>query len=158
MARSRKRGNDTPLFRNGYDHAVLTQQTAAATPRAHTAALRPLRLLLLAALLLSLLFAHGLHGESTAGHLEAGVAAAVATDGPEFPADHDHGQSEDSESVESAHNCAPGQPNGSLDAPPPSTSPLEVTCHCALLARSGRHAAIASPDIGSLHPASVLRI
>lgn len=126
--------------------------------RARTRAPQLSRLLWLAALLLGLLFTHGLHGESAAGHLDAGVTATLPAGGSEPSADHDHGQHEDGESAASAHNCAPGQPNDVLDVPPPATSPLEVTGPCGLLPRSGTLAVTTSPNTGSPHATPVLRI
>jgi len=138
---------------------VLTVRTAgAALPRVGTRASQLTRLLWLAALLFGLLFAHGLHGESTAGHLEAGVTASLPVDGSESSADHDHGQREDGESTDSAHNCAPGQPDDVVHVPPPDASPLEVTDLCGPAPLSVRRAVITSPSAGSPHATSVLRI
>ncbi|UIX32293.1 hypothetical protein [Streptomyces sp. GQFP] len=137
---------------------MLTERTAAAQTRARTRAPRPSRLLWLSTLLLGLLFSHGLHGESAAGHLDAGVTASLPVAEPESSAGHDHGHQEDGESATAAHNCAPSQPSEALDVPPPSTSPLEVTDPCHLLPRSGIHAVEADPDTRSPSAPSVLRI
>lgn len=152
----------------GYDRGVLPERTTATPKRARARALRLPRLLWLATLLISLLFTHGLHGESAAGHLEAGITTSLTADEPASSADPDHGehengqhengQHEDDESAGSAHNCAPSQPNGALDVPPPSTSPLEVTGPCRLLPRSGAHAVTAGPETTSPRAPSVLRI
>ena len=72
-SRGRHRSRACSLARTRYDHAVLTDQTATALPRARTRAPQLTRLAWLAMLLFSLLFTHGLQGESAAGHLEAGV-------------------------------------------------------------------------------------
>jgi hypothetical protein len=119
-------------------------------------------------LLISLLFTHGLHGESAAGHLEAGITTSLTADEPASSADpghtdpghgeHQNGQHQDDGSAGSAHNCAPSQPSGSLDVPPPSASPLEVTDPCRLLPRSGTHALNAGPETTSPRAPSVLRI
>lgn len=151
-------GGGARLFRTGYDRAVLTERTAAAPTGARTRAPRLSRLLWLAALLFGLLFSHGLHGESAAGHLDAGVTASLAAAEPEPSSEHDHGQQEDGESATAAHNCAPSQPSEALDVPPPSTSPLEVTDACRLLPRSGMHAVEADPDTRPPGAPSVLRI
>ncbi|MER6159310.1 hypothetical protein ABT147_27765 [Streptomyces sp. NPDC001868] len=142
---------------------MLTERTTAAPKRARARALWLPRLLWLAMLLVSLLFTHGLHGESAAGHLEAGITTSLSADEPESSAEPDHGehengQHEDDESASSAHNCAPSQPSGPFDVPPPSTSPLEVTEPCRLLPRSGSYAVNAGPDTVSLRASSVLRI
>ncbi|WP_327347436.1 hypothetical protein [Streptomyces europaeiscabiei] len=142
---------------------MLPERTTAAPKRARARALRLPRLLWLATLLISLLLTHGLHGESAAGHLEAGITTSLTADEPASSADPDHsehenGQHKDDESAGSAHNCAPSQPNGALDVPPPSTSPLEVTDPCRLLPRSGAHAVNAGPETTSPRAPSVLRI
>lgn len=109
-------------------------------------------------LLFSLLFAHGLHGESAAGHLAAGVTASLPVDEPEPPADYEHRQHEDGEFADSAHNCAPNQPNEALDVPPPGTSPLEATTLCRLLPHSGMRTGVADLVTDSVTATSVLRI
>lgn len=112
-------------------------------------------------LLFSLLFAHGLHGESAAGHLAAGVTASLPVDEPESPVDHEHPQHEDHEDGEfadSAHNCAPNQPNEAVDVPPPGNSPLEVTALCRLLPHSGTRTGVADLVTDSVTAPSVLRI
>jgi hypothetical protein len=109
-------------------------------------------------LLFSLLFAHGLHGESAAGHLAAGVTASLPVDDPESPADDEHPQHEGGEFADSAHNCAPNQPNEALDVPPPGNSPLEVTALCRLLPHSGTRTGVADLVTDSLTATSVLRI
>ncbi|GHB80441.1 hypothetical protein GCM10010306_088340 [Streptomyces umbrinus] len=137
---------------------MLTERTVAALPRARTRAPQVTRLLGLAMLLFGLLFAHGLHGESAAGHLDAGVNASLSMDGPQSSADHEHGQHEDGALTDSAHNCAPGQPDDTLDVPPPDVSPLEVTAPCCLLPGSGMHATKAGTETPPLGAPSVLRI
>lgn len=109
-------------------------------------------------LLFSLLFAHGLHGESAAGHLAAGVTASLPVDEPESPADDEHHQHGDGEFADSAHNCAPNQPDEALDVRPPGTSPLEVTALCRLLPHSGTRAGVADLVTDSVTATSVLRI
>jgi hypothetical protein len=116
------------------------------------------RVLWLAALLFGLLFSHGLHGESAAGHLDAGVTASLPATELESSAERDHGPQEDGESATSAHNCAPSQPSKALDVPPPSTSPLEVTDPCHLSPRPGMHAVEADPGTRPPGAPSVLRI
>lgn len=137
---------------------MLIERTASAPTGARTRAPRLSRLLWLAALLFGLLFSHGLHGESAAGHLDAGVTVSLTAAEPEPSAEHDHSQQEDGESATAAHNCAPSQPNEALDVPPPSTSPLEVTDACHLLPRSRMHAVEADPDTRPPGAPSVLRI
>jgi hypothetical protein len=137
---------------------VLTERTVAAPPRARTRAPQLTRLLALAMLLFGLLFAHGLHGESAAGHLDAGVNASLSVDGSESSADHEHGQHKDGALADSAHNCAPGQPNDALDVPPPGASPLEVTAPCRLLPGSGTHGTKAGAETPPPWAPSVLRI
>ena len=136
---------------------MLTDRTATALPRARTRAPQLTRLAWLAMLLFGLLFAHGLHGESAAGHLEAGVAASLPVHDAESSADHDQRQHEDGESEDSAHNnCAPGQPDDALAVPPPGTSPAVDQCH--LSPHSGTRADIADPDTKSPGATTVLRI
>lgn len=108
-------------------------------------------------LLLGLLFAHGLHGESAAGHLQAGVSASLPVHDAEPSADHDQHQPEDRESEDSAHNnCAPGQPDDALPVPSPGTSP--AVDHWNLSPHSGIRADIADPDTRSPGATTVLRI
>jgi len=136
---------------------VLTDRTATALPRARTRAPQLTRLAWLALLLFGLVFAHGLHGESAAGHLEAGVAAAsLPVHDAESSADHDQRQHKDDESEVSAHNCAPGQPDDALPVPLPGTSP--AVDHCHLTPHSGIRADIADPDTRSPGATTVLRI
>jgi hypothetical protein len=101
------------------------------------------------------LFTHGLHGESAAGHLEAGVITSLPVDEPEPSADHDQHEREDGES---ADGCAPSQPNDAPDVPPPGTSPLEVTEPCCSLPCSGAQAVIVRPAGKSPPPSAALRI
>ncbi|WP_030576544.1 hypothetical protein [Streptomyces anulatus] len=133
---------------------MLTDRTATALPRARTRAPQLTRLAWLAMLLLSLLFAHG---ESAAGHLEAGVSASLPVHDAEPSADHDHRQHEDGESEDSAHNnCAPGQPDDALPVPSPGTSP--AVDHCDLSPHSCTRAVIADSDTRSPGATTVLRI
>ncbi|WP_128377283.1 hypothetical protein [Streptomyces cavernae] len=111
--------------------------------------------------LFGLLFAHGLHGESAAGHLAAGVTASLAVDAPAPPADHEHHQHQggaDGELADSAHNCAPSQPNAAPDVPPPGDSFLEVTALCRLLPYSGMRSGMTDPVTRPVTATSVLRI
>ncbi|MFH9745155.1 hypothetical protein ACH4MN_11995 [Streptomyces anulatus] len=114
----------------------------------------PLRLLWLATVLFSLLYAHGLSGESAAGHVtsvlptstaalthgaptghgEAGPAAGSAGQGA---APDGHGNHETAHGVE---ECASGQPQNGADLPAPTTTPLD-----AVQARNAHAWAVARP-------------
>ncbi|WP_033313801.1 hypothetical protein RFN58_35015 [Streptomyces iakyrus] len=136
---------------------MLTDQTATALPRARTRAPQLTRLAWLAMLLFSLLLAHGLQGESAAGHLDAGVSASLLVHDTESSADHDQREHEDGESEESAHNnCAPGQPDDALPVPSPGTSP--AVDHCHVSPHSGIRADIAAPGTRPPGATTVLRI
>ncbi|MGC5041327.1 hypothetical protein ACPXCS_37890 [Streptomyces sp. DT190] len=137
---------------------MLTERTATAPPRARARAPQPSRLLWLALLLFSLLFTHGLHGESAAGHLAAGVTASLPVNETEPPAGDEDRQHGDGEFAESADNCAPSQPNEALDVPPPGNSPLEVTALCRLLPHSGMRTGVADLVTDFVTATSVLRI
>ncbi|MFI6012169.1 hypothetical protein ACIBAG_25710 [Streptomyces sp. NPDC051243] len=136
---------------------MLTDRTATALPRARTRAPQLTRLVWLATLLFGLLLAHGLNGESSAGHLEAGVTASLPVHGAEPSADHDQHQREDGESEAVGHNnCAPGQPDDALAVPLPGTSPAVDHCHAS--PHSGQQTIATAPPLRPPGTTSVLRI
>ncbi|CAM5583005.1 hypothetical protein GCM10010298_73180 [Streptomyces microflavus] len=102
--------------------------------------LRLLWLLWLVMVLFSLLYTHGLSGESAAGHVISGPPASAAV--PAHGASTGHGKAEPAarsagqgaapdghgnhETAHGAEECASGQPQNGADLPAPSTTPLDA--------------------------------
>ncbi|MFD8644171.1 MULTISPECIES: hypothetical protein [Streptomyces] len=135
---------------------MVTELKAARKPRTPSLVPPWSRLLWLGALLFGLLYAHGLHGDSSAGHIAPGSVAAAPTahaheQHPESGYEHDGGE----ESAHAVQDCATGQPTTGVDIIPPAVSILDTKHALAGVARTGAGAAAARP-MAALCPSSVV--
>lgn len=119
---------------------MVTARRSLSLLRTRSKSAGPLRLLWLATALLSLLYAHGLSGESAAGHVTSvlptstaalthgastghGEAEPAAGSAGQGAAPDGHGSHETAHGVE---ECASGQPQSGADLPTPSATPLDA--------------------------------
>ncbi|WP_431046041.1 DUF6153 family protein [Streptomyces sp. P1-3] len=136
---------------------MVTARPPSSLLRARRTSAGPVRVVWLAALLLGLLYTHGLSGESVAGHMAAGssvtaasthtarthaevggTAVAAVADHPEprlGPGHHDH-----EESGHAAPDCLSGKPQHGIDLPmpcaaPPAAVPSAPAHHGAVMRR-----------------------
>ncbi|MFE5934157.1 hypothetical protein ACFQ69_02165 [Streptomyces sp. NPDC056470] len=135
---------------------MVTELKAARKPRTPSLVPPWSRLLWLGALLFGLLYAHGLHGDSSAGHIAPGSVAAAPTahthkQQPASGDEHDGG----AESAHAVQDCATGQPTTGVDIVPPAVSILDTEHALASVAGAGASAATARP-VAALCPASVV--
>ncbi|MFJ7067803.1 hypothetical protein [Streptomyces sp. NPDC101115] len=116
-------------------------------------------MLWLGALLIGLLYAHGLHADGIAGHAAPGsIAAAASPDHPEHVPASGDGHDTDGEPAHAVQDCATGQPAEAVDIPPPALSPLSGEQLPARLAHSDSRSAAARPVTTGSSSAVVLRI
>ncbi|MER5205512.1 hypothetical protein [Streptomyces sp. NPDC002825] len=153
---------------------MLTEPTAARKPRARSPLPPRARLLWLGALLFGLLYAHGLHADSSAGHTAPGSVAMA-------PADHEHdsahvldldvdpvvalglgheqpsgdGHDTDGAPTHAVPDCATGQPASDFSIAPPAVSPLDHELGLHDEVRAGRPA-VGAPPTAVPCPASVV--
>ncbi len=142
----------------GYDRAVTTEPRTAMMPRTRSVVPQWSRLLWLGALLVGLLYAHGLHADSSVGHTAPGSVAGLATghlhEGLSGVGDTGDPDGESSAAIQ---DCATGQPATGFDVPPPAVSPLVAEPALAGTAHAGSPAAAwPAADRGST--SAVLRI
>lgn len=105
---------------------MVTKPTVAALPATRSRVPQLSRLLWLGALLLGLLYTHGVDSGSAAAHLSSGVVATVPTSATGLlAADECHDGSH--ESPHTIEACAAGQPTGGFNVSAPAVSPLGVT-------------------------------
>lgn len=138
---------------------MVTEPTATSKRRTRSLVPPWSRLLWLGALLFGLLYAHGIHADSNAGHTAPGSVAAV-------PVGHvhdriqasfdDHDTDEDSAHV--VQDCATGQPPAGFDILPPTVSPLDAEHVLADMADTSRAAVTVLPAAGPCPTSAVLRI
>ncbi|MDT9691875.1 hypothetical protein Q5762_26790 [Streptomyces sp. P9(2023)] len=135
---------------------MVTEPTAARKPRARSLVPPWARLLWLGALLFGLLYAHGLHADSSAGHTTPGGVATA-------PVGHFHEQLQasvddrgtDGAPTHAVPDCATGQPSVGSDVLPPAASPLDA--ERALDGTAGTSSpAVTVPPAASPCPASVV--
>ncbi|MDI9885008.1 hypothetical protein QMZ92_11545 [Streptomyces sp. HNM0645] len=106
---------------------MVTEPTAARKPRTRSLVPSWSRLLWLGTLLFGLLYAHGLHADSSAGHTAPGGVATAPVGHPHEqlqadPDDHDT----DGTPAHAVPDCAAGQPSAGFDILPPAVSPLDA--------------------------------
>lgn len=108
-------------------------------PRSRSRSAGPLRICVLAALLLAVMYTHGVSGESAAGHAHPGAFSLAALhteesaagehshDGPGSHLDELSGNREDAPAPDhAAHQCVSGQPEQGALLAAPCESPLEA--------------------------------
>ncbi|MET9955408.1 hypothetical protein ABZ135_28215 [Streptomyces sp. NPDC006339] len=138
---------------------MVTEPTAVSKRR--TRALVPpwSRLLWLGALLFGLLYAHGLHADSNAGHTAPGsvATAAVGHVHDRVQASFDD-QDPDGDRAHAVQDCATGQPPAGFDILPPVVSPFAVEHALDDAAGTGKAAVTVPPAAGSCPASAVLRI
>ncbi|MFF6776527.1 hypothetical protein ACFY8W_23625 [Streptomyces sp. NPDC012637] len=138
---------------------MLMEPTAARKPRTRRAVSRWFRVLWLGALLIGLLYAHGLHADGIAEHAAPGsIAAAAAPGHPEHVPASGDGHDTDGESAHAVRDCATGQPTEAVDVPPPALSSLSGEPLLSRLAHSDSRAAVERPVTTGGSSAVVLRI
>ncbi|MFF4871434.1 hypothetical protein [Streptomyces sp. NPDC000961] len=138
---------------------MVTELKAARKPRTPSLVPPWSRLLWLGALLFGLLYAHGLHGDSSTGHIAAGsvVTAPTSHAHEQQPASGaEHGGGEDS--AHAVQDCATGQPTTGVDIIPPAVSILGTEHALAGAAGTGASAAAARPMAAPCPSSVVLRI
>ncbi|GGW04558.1 hypothetical protein GCM10010264_21740 [Streptomyces globisporus] len=150
---------------------MFTARRSLSLLRTRSKSAGPLRLLWLATALLSLLYAHGLSGESAAGHVTSVLPTSTAAlthgaptgHGEAEPAAGSAGQgapdgSGDHETAHGVEECASGQPQNGADLPAPSTTPLDAVQ--AWNAHAWAAAGLATNELASppLAAPAVLRI
>ncbi|WP_443056089.1 DUF6153 family protein [Streptomyces sp. NBC_00239] len=105
---------------------MVTKPTVAALPATRSRVPQLSRLLWLGALLLGLLYTHGVDSGSAAAHRSSGVVATVPTSATGWStADECHDGSH--ESPHTVEACAAGQPTSGFDVSAPAVSPLGAT-------------------------------
>ncbi|MEU4062658.1 hypothetical protein AB0F25_09515 [Streptomyces wedmorensis] len=138
---------------------MLMERTAARNPRAGSPVPPWARLLWLGALLFGILYAHGLHADSSVGHTAPGSVSMTSVghvhDRLQASAD---GHDTDGEPAHAAQDCATGQPPAAFDFLPPALSPLDSERALDETADNSA-AAVRVPPVARSCPASaVLRI
>ncbi|MET8682453.1 DUF6153 family protein [Streptomyces sp. NPDC004647] len=139
--------------------------------RSRSPAAGPWRTWVLAALLLALMYTHGVSGESAAGHAHTGASSSVTLDAQEAAAaghSHDGPGSHSSqrhidhheapEPDHAAHQCVSGQPEQGVALPAPCEAPLAAVppTHAYVPTASRPAAAFGVPP--PLPDSTVLRI
>ncbi|MFI9027762.1 DUF6153 family protein [Streptomyces sp. NPDC053560] len=144
---------------------MVTALRSSALLRARPQMAGPLRVFWLAALLLGLLYTHGVSGESAAAHAAPGATASASSTVPatqEPAASHHHdGDSHHHDGDGTGHtadHCASGQPPHGADLPTPCMTPLDVTpvTHVRTLA-AARTTELGAASDGPRDPA-ILRV
>ncbi|MGP3925139.1 DUF6153 family protein [Streptomyces sp. 8N616] len=121
---------------------MVTVRPTSSLPRTRLTWAGLLRVSWLAALLLGLLYTHGVSGESAAAHMSTGSTAASAhasshaaevhPAGGGTPAEHSDGHHEpapadhDDEAGHAGPSCLSGKPQQGVDLPEPCTTPTDV--------------------------------
>ncbi|WP_338675317.1 hypothetical protein V1460_21825 [Streptomyces sp. SCSIO 30461] len=106
---------------------MVTEPLAARKPRTRSLVPPWSRLLWLGALLFGLLYAHGLHADSSAGHTTpGGVATALVGHVHERLQTSVNDHDTDGSPTHAIPDCATGQPWAGFDILPPALSPLDA--------------------------------
>lgn len=161
-----------------YDHGMVTVRRAPRLLRPRPGTAGPLRLLWWGTLLLGLLYAHSLSGESVATHVAAGAAATAtasahadttthdtAHDAHDADAAHPDGRHRtgpprhhDGEAGHAAQNCLSDKPQQSADLPVPRPTPLQFVAPPPDRARTLRPPADAPADPAPPRDSTVLQV
>ncbi|UZI28198.1 DUF6153 family protein [Streptomyces sp. VB1] len=151
---------------------MVTARRSLSLLRTRSKSAGPLSLLWLATVLFSLLYAHGLSGESAAGHVASGPPTSTAALAYGAPTGHGeaepaagsagqgaapdgHGNHETAHGVE---ECASGQPQSGADLPAPSATPLDAAQARNAPAWAAARLATNEPASPPLAAPAVLRI